>query len=163
MPREITAEEIKQVLSYDRDTGLFTWLVDCGSNKVKGKIAGAEKEGYITIHIDSQQYRAHILAWIYVYGYTPDELDHENRIKSDNRIKNLRLTTRVLNAQNRAPQSRNTSGVSGVCLNKKSGKWRATLTTNGEFRYLGEYLLMEDAISARLLSEKEANFGVHHA
>jgi hypothetical protein len=162
MPKPITADEIKQFLSYDPVTGIFTWIVDRGSNKVKGTVAGACKEGYITIHINHQNYRAHILAWIYHYGEQPTEIDHINRVKSDNRIGNLRLTTRALNARNRSPQKRNASGVAGVHL-AKTGKWRATITKDGVTQYLGEFEDIADAIAARLYSEKQTNFGEHNA
>jgi len=94
------------LLTYDPYTGLFTWLVDAYSNKVKGKIAGSIKEGYINISIDRKLYRAHRLAWLYVNGVFPSEIDHINRVKSDNRICNLREVSRSENCQNRSTSKR---------------------------------------------------------
>lgn len=42
----------------------------------------------------------------------------------------------------------------GVFLNRKSGKWRATLKFKGDNHYLGEFINVEDAIKARYRAEE---------
>lgn len=51
----------------------------------------------------SQCYGAHRIVWMSVYGDIPDDMviDHINRSKNDNRIKNLRCVTRQQNARNK--------------------------------------------------------------
>ena len=159
----LTQSELFKILSYDSQTGNFTWLVDRGSNKVKGKIAGSLKEGYINIMIDSLYYRAHWLVWLYVYGRYPIEIDHKNRNKSDNSFDNLRETNRPKNAQNRNINPRNKTGCSGVYQDKRTGKYLASITVNKVYYYLGFFSKKDDAIKARLLAEKEHNFGDNYA
>ena len=55
-----------------------------------GDIAGClVKTGYRQIKIGNTAYLAHRLAWFYVYGEWPEQLDHINRIKTDNRLDNI--------------------------------------------------------------------------
>lgn len=86
--------------SYDPLTGVITYKTSSGNMKA-GKIAGHTRDdGYIIIG----QVYAHVLAWRIYYGkWPPDnmEVDHLNRIRSDNRIENLVLKTRILNRHNR--------------------------------------------------------------
>lgn len=93
---------------------------------------------------------AHRLAWLYVNGSFPkNEIDHINRIRSDNRIANLRPASNLENAQNRSRSSNNTSGRSDVTWNKKTKKWRARLTVGYKRMHLGYFESLDDAFSAR--------------
>jgi hypothetical protein len=134
----ITATELRSLLSYDAETGVFRWLVDKGGIK-SGAVAGTTHHlGYRVIVIDGRSYLAHRLVWLYVHGVWPaDELDHENRVKSDNRLVNLREANSQQNMANRGMHSNNTSGIKGVVWNNASGKWQAQIRANGRLRYLG--------------------------
>ena len=48
---------------------------------------------------------------------------------------------------------KNISGITGVRLDKRRNKWRASITLNQKFIWLGEYADKDDAIKARLLAE----------
>jgi hypothetical protein len=54
-----------------------------------------------------KQIKIHQVIWIASFGYLPNRfvLDHINRVKTDNRIKNLRLVSCKLNSQNRRSYS----------------------------------------------------------
>lgn len=74
----ISQKELKQILDYDKETGIFTnKIYRKGINGV-GDIAGSNLYGYVRITINRKSYPAHCLAWLYVYGYFPD---HKDRIK----------------------------------------------------------------------------------
>jgi hypothetical protein len=47
------------------------------------------------------------------------EIDHINRIRTDNRVENLRWVTREQNQQNKNIYKTNKSGISGICQIKK--------------------------------------------
>jgi hypothetical protein len=127
------------------------------SNSVKvGDVAGSlDGEGYLLIMVQSRLYRAHRLAWLYVYGTWPEgQLDHINRNRSDNRISNLREVTNKQNHQNRSKPSNNTSGHPGVSWHKRDSKWLSSIRHNYKKTHLGYFTNIEDAIAARKAAEK---------
>lgn len=126
----LTQERLKELLSYDEETGSFVWL----KTNHKGKVAGCtEKDGYRVIAVDRRQYFAHRLAWLYVHGRFPvDGIDHINRIRNDNRIANLREATPYENAQNVGMHPRNSTGYKGVVWHKSYGKFMARTTIKGK-------------------------------
>lgn len=76
-------------------------------------------------------------------------VDHINRDTLDNRKENLRIVTRVENAQNSGLPSNNKSGVKGVHFNEKDKVWVARISINGKRKSLGTHHNKEDAIKAR--------------
>lgn len=99
----LTQARLKEILHYDPDTGIFTRRLDRGPNAPKDSVAGTpDKNGYIVIKVDFTQYKAHRLAWLYIYGVWPNnQIDHINHIVDDNRIVNLRDVTNSENQANR--------------------------------------------------------------
>ena len=72
------------------------------------------------ITVDGKRYRAHRLAWLYVYGAWPlGRLDHEDTDRQNNRIKNLRPASNAENLHNRGKQKNNTSGYKSVSWHKR--------------------------------------------
>jgi len=125
----ITSENIREYVLYDYETGVFTWAKDVSITGRKGKIAGTiGKRGYVTICIHRVFYKAHNLAWLYVYGKNPEfEIDHINHNKSDNRISNLRDVTPYENKKNKPISKNNASGINGVSFHHKTQKWRVRI------------------------------------
>ena len=120
----ITQERLKELLHYDPESGLFTWKVLRTGNAKVGSVAGSSNIcGYINIKIDGILHCAHRLAFLYVNGAMPKEVDHINHLRSDNSFKNLRSVSRKENSVNQIKRRSNTSGVMGVTWYKKSGKW----------------------------------------
>ena len=150
----LTQARLKELLNYCPDTGQFIWRV---TRRVKaGSIAGARHptQGYIAIKIDGVLYRAHRLAWLYSFGYwPPDDVDHINRIRDDNRLHNLRLATRAQNCQNRRIRTDNKSGYPGVNWHSRDLKWRAYINIRNKNVSLGYFDVLDDAIAARKLAE----------
>ena len=153
---ELTAEKLRELLHYEPETGIFTRKVGSASQVKAGDVAGSPNgRGYLQITVQSRLYRAHRLAWLYVYGSWPeDQIDHINRNRSDNRISNLREVSHKQNHQNKSKPSNNTSGHPGVCWNKRKSKWVAQITHNQKQIYLGCFNTVEEAIAARKAAEK---------
>jgi hypothetical protein len=104
--------------------------------------------------VDNSSQRAHRLAWFYCYGEWPsDQLDHINRIKTDNRIDNLRESSAALNQQNLSKMCSNTSGFTGVTWNKRRNAWIAQIGVGNSGKYLGQFADVEDAVAARKAGE----------
>ena len=145
----ITQERLKELLSYNETTGLFTRKVTAGSAKA-GSIAGFKcKDGYFRLWIDNKRYSNHWLAWFYVNAAWPsDELDHIDGDRCNNRIKNLRESNRIENSRNRGKPISNSSGAKGVTWNKSVGKWQAQIGFNQTTMYLGCFETIKDASCA---------------
>lgn len=155
MKKLVTQERLKELLHYDPLTGEFVWLIRT-SNRVKvGDIAGTNSEGYILISVDGRFYRAHILAWLYEYGYLPEyELDHKDRVRHHNWIDNLREVTRQCNTRNTGNRKNNSSGVKGVTWDNKNSRWKAQVMINGKTIYLGNHKGFTEAVCHRLAAEQ---------
>ena len=138
---KLTIDRLKEVLSYNTETGQFTWLSDRAAVKC-GTLAGSLNQyGYLTIGIDRRSYLAHRLAWFYVTGEFPSsQIDHKNRIKLDNRFENLRLVAPRENMQNRESK--------GISFHKLARKWQAQIRINGKNTYLGLFDDEQSAIDA---------------
>ena len=151
---------LKSLLSYEKGTGVFRWRVQRPNGVKPGDIAGAPyARGYIGIGVMGKVYLAHRLAWLYVTGSWPaDQVDHKNTIKSDNRWKNLRLASVVLNGQNiRNPRRHNKTGFLGVHV--QGGKFRAQIRVNYKPMFLGDYPTPELAHAAYLKAKRKYHAG----
>lgn len=153
----VTRERLIELLNYDPETGIFFWKKPTASWLRCGDLAGsATKDGAVRIKIDGRLYLAHRLAWLYFYGDWPERcIDHINRDRSDNRISNLRLASRVENGQNSNVQKNNKSGVTGVYWRSDRHAWRAEITVNKKKIILGSYQNKCDAINARSKAEEK--------
>lgn len=142
---------LKEILEYQPDTGLFFWRVKKAKCIKPGQIAGRLRpDGYIDILINRKRYLASRLAWIYMTEVEPpNQVDHENGVRSDNRWRNLRLATNGQNQQNATIRSNNTSGFKGVSFHKGCGKYRAYINSNGKRKYLGLFETATEAAQAR--------------
>ncbi|MCT8345431.1 MULTISPECIES: HNH endonuclease [Photorhabdus] len=146
---ELTQRKLKELLDYNPDTGVFTWLDNTRKGIRHDRVAGSQSHGYITIAIDGKHYRAHRLAWLYVYGQWPvNMIDHINRVKSDNRIANLREATNEENQRNVEVGKKNKSGFKGVFWEPSRQKWKARTQMNKKKYTLGRFDRIEDAVAA---------------
>ena len=73
MPSDITAEGLRTVIDYNKETGVFVWKKGAVLHCFAGKVAGTYgKKGYRTIKLNQKRYQAHRSAWLYVYGAWPE-------------------------------------------------------------------------------------------
>jgi hypothetical protein len=154
----ITQSELKQILHYCPNSGVFTWLVNLGSRARIGSIAGCDDgQGYRVIRVGGKSQGAHRLAWLYVNGTWPSQMiDHINRDKADNRIANLREVDKSTNAMNRGAQCNNKLGIKGVCWSKSNRRWMAR-TQAGNTVHQGHFDTIAEAVSAQLKWEELAH------
>ena len=143
----ITQSELKEVLEYNPDTGVFIWLKSNGPRAKVGNVAGWNiNEEYIQISIYGKKYRAHRLAFLYMTGEWPKELvDHINQVKDDNRYINLREATVSQNNINSKKQKNNKSGYRGVYWDNKNQIWRVQIKYKSKHKYLGRYTDIKEA------------------
>ena len=161
---DISYEELSSTLSYDPLTGLFRWKRN-GRKSKKGKVAGSiDKGGYAQVNLGcGRVMKLHRLAWFYIYGCWPEgQIDHINHVRTDNRIVNLRVVDNTGNQRNRPLPRNSTTGVQGVSLCKKTGKYRATITIAGKQISLGRHFTIEDAALARSIANIRYGFHQNH-
>jgi hypothetical protein len=136
-------------MHYDPDTGMFRWLAGNGRRVSAGDVAGYNRpDGYRLIGIGDAMYSAHRLAFVWMTGSCPYEIDHKDRNPSNNAWSNLRPASRAENEVNKTLSSRNKSGIKGVSWHKKSGKWRAQITIGKRVKELGCFSDINDAAEA---------------
>lgn len=153
---DLQREVLSERYSYCPDTGIFTRMKS-GHGKTAGEKAGTcTSNGYIFISILRRQYLAHRLAWLWVHGHMPKfQIDHINRIGTDNRIANLREATGSQNACNRAARAGSKSGVKGVHWQPKVKRWRVAICLNGKSKFYGYFDTINEAREVyRVAAEK---------
>lgn len=144
----MTQDQLRLFLRYEPDTGLFFWLLNKGTAKA-GSVAGTPaSNGYTNICINRKIYKAHRLAWLYVYGVLPlNQVDHINGVKNDNKIDNLRAATNQENAQNHV--------WLGTNFDKKKNKWQSRIRVDNKRVFLGYFETENEARQAYIKAKKE--------
>ena len=152
---KLTQKRAKELLDYDPETGLLTWKVNKRGRgaKVGGKAGSNCINGYLYVGIDSKRLLIHRVVWLWYYGYFPEnDIDHINRVRSDNRICNLREVSRSCNNHNSCVPTSNTSGIKGVGAYK--GGFRAYTEISGSFKLLRSTKDFTEAVAHRLAAEQ---------
>lgn len=159
----LTACRLRELLSYDPETGVFTWNLRRGKAQ-KGQLAGCiGGKGYVVIGMDYTLHSCHRLAWLYMTGEWPQfEVDHINGVRADNRWVNLRDVSRQVNSQNQrqATAQNRSSGVLGVGFDARYKKpWRASICVEGKSKHLGHHASAEIAHHAYIEAKRVLHKG----
>lgn len=164
----------KALLRYEEAEGRFYWLerprwlfksdraFRWWNKSYAGKMAGCKSSvsGYRSISIlGITHIYEHRLVWFMHHGECPEITDHIDGVRDNNRIGNLRSVNDRDNQRNKAKNRNNTSGVSGVYQNKKTGNWYAHIWENNKPKSLGTFKTFELAVDAR--KSAEAAHGYH--
>lgn len=145
----LTAEIVRNLFVYESDIGLLFWRVNRGTAKIGAQAGTKNGNGYKQVKIFGKIYFCHRLAWLHFYGKWPiKDIDHINRIKTDNRIVNLREVTHSENMRNRGLLKTNKSGYQGVLWSKLMNRWRACICVNNKIKHIGFYETAEEAALA---------------
>ena len=118
--------------------------------------------GYLRASPFDESVRVHRLIWFYQTGEWPDQIDHINGVRYDNRWCNLRNVSAAENSKNRKRRNDNASGDTGVFWRKDRNKWRAQIQVAGNFKHLGYFDSLEDAVAARKMAEIKYEFHENH-
>ena len=159
MSHLFSQKELQEILDYNPHTGIFMWRKQRRGVKVGVPLGTDNGFGYLRITVLGKSYYAHRLAWFYVEGSWPDQIDHINGIKSDNSYCNLRDVTVQQNAQNKIfPQKTSKSQILGVSWHKKAKKWQAHICIYKERKYLGLFASVEEAQQAYLNEKRNISY-----
>lgn len=178
MNQILNQDYLRSILDYDPESGCLTWKKryphqfedkkrsaesSCvlWNARYAGKSALSLKgtHGYKIGKIHGVNFQLHRVAWVWMTGEVPNQIDHINGIRSDNRWSNLRDVSLSENNKNRRIQKNNTSGVHGVSFYQKTGKWVSRIKINRERIHLGYFDSFEEACQKR--KEAETFYGFH--
>jgi len=109
-----------------------------------------KKGEYLRIMIDGKHQMVHRVIWKLVTGEEPNQVDHVNGIRADNRIENLRSVSFAINLKNKALYRNNKHGVPGVGYHKRDKVWTAKIGIGGKQLTLGSFATKDEAVAAIL-------------
>lgn len=172
----LSAEIIREFLSYDPCTGALWWkhrkrewfVSDKEFKRWNTRYANTEAftatdgHGYKNGRIFKVNYAAHRVIWCLCFGYWPDEIDHDDGDRSNNKLDNIYDVGRGKNMKNKTININNTSGVIGVYFHKIHKKYQANITVNYKIIHLGYFDTIDEAIKVRKLAEIKHNFHINH-
>ena len=148
-------EVLRENFEYDHEEGLLHWKVAGQDRRPDRLIQGIDSNGYSYVVLNSRGLRVHRVAWAMHYGEDPGEfeIDHMNRNCKDNRILNLRKTTRTQNCCNSLLNKTKftKSGVRGVSWDRH--KWRAHIRFGGKKHRSKRFSDLMEAVAVRTLVE----------
>lgn len=155
----LTQKRLRELLHYEPDTGVFTWIIRPTRKRKAGDIAGYLDNGYVLIGFNSKNYKAHRLAWLYEYGCWPSKhIDHIDGNPSNNRISNLREATQSENLQNQLKaRADSKTSLLGASRNKNRSNYRAQIMVNGKSIHLGCFKTDIEAHDAYITAKR-----IHH-
>ena len=128
-------ELLREYFSYDPDTGVVSQIKRRSNRQTLGPITRTTNHGYYVVTFQYRGLLAHRIAWKLHTGEEPPELiDHVNRDRTDNRWKNLRVSTAADNCANSTLRHRGRY-MKGVFKRRESGGWTAMSNS----RFIGTF------------------------
>lgn len=150
----VTQQTLKDNFYYHEDGKFFRKIVKSNFIKVGDLAGNMGNKGYWICSIEGKQYLLHRLIFLYHYGYLPEQVDHIDGNKANNKILNLRACTNAENARNQGKRARNKTGFKGVFVNRH-GKFVAQICLNYKRIHLGTFDTAEKAHSKYCEKAKE--------
>jgi hypothetical protein len=172
--RGVSVEHLHECFSLDREAGTLTWRERPASHfkttrawrtwnaRYSGKpaLAAVNGGGYCVGNLDARLLRRNRVIFAMTHGIWPDQVDHKNGVRSDDRPNNLRAADNSTNHQNVGRRTDNTSGFKGVSLD--AGRYRATIHANGRKHYVGVFADAKTAAHAYDAAAKKLHGSFAH-
>lgn len=149
----ITQQELKELFDYNN--GQLLAKKKSKQRNIGDALGTPNEKGYLIAHVNAKLYRVHRLIFLYHHGYMPNQIDHINGKRSDNRIENLRQATSVQNAQNRMTIA--SSGFKGVYWHKKTKRWTASICIGRKNIHLGSFENIDAAKAVAVQARKDVH------
>lgn len=147
------------MLDYDPGTGVFV-------RRRTGRVSACvercnERYARVNVYVDGRSYRAHRLAWLYVYGRWPTEcIDHIDGNPCNNAIANLRVVSLAYNQQNRRRANHSNKGkLLGASHYKSRKNWMARIYAFGKQHFIGYYATAREAHEAYMAAKRNLHPG----
>jgi len=121
-----------EAFSYNPITGEILRKVKTGNYPAGSKCTGKFLNGYLKVTYKGKQRLQHRLAWfLYYKEQPPEQIDHINQDKTDNRIENLRTVTTSQNQMNIGVHERSQTGIKGIMPVRGGALYRAEVCVDG--------------------------------
>jgi hypothetical protein len=149
----VDQEIARAALDYDPTTGVLTWRhrlerSQAWNTRYAGTPAGYRARqantSYVQINLNGRKLFGHRLAFLWMTGAMPTEIDHRDMNGLNNRWANLRSCTRSQNKANRPWQRGAKIETKGVSFTH-TGRYRARIKVMGVERHLGCFATPEEA------------------
>lgn len=156
-------ETAHKLFTYDPETGELRNRTNRQRARV-GALSGAMNiDGYRRVEVKNKTYLAHRLIWLLQYKeFPPNQIDHIDGDRSNNRLINLRNVLPVENSLNQKKYKNNKSGVAGVYWDESEGKWHAQINSPDGQKRLGRTKDFFEACCLRKAAENEYNYHPNH-
>lgn len=150
----LTQSKLKELFDYQEDGNLI-WKVTNSNRAVAGNVAGSlDSKGYMRTRVDGIEYRIHRLIFAWHRNEWPTIVDHIDRNRVNNRIHNLRELNQSNNHIN-SEHVRSSTGIRGVTICKKTGKYQSRIMKKYKSIWLGFHLTLEEAAAAYQKAREE--------
>lgn len=149
---KVDIEDVRYVLDYRGRGGRLKWFAHNSSNK----------KGYWGNYVVATDRKVRLHRYVMRLDDPVLIIDHLNGDTLDNRKQNLRIITRSENNKNVRKRINNTSGYTGVQMNKRTGLWLATIWLHHNKFYLGEFDTREEASIAYRAAARVLEFTERH-
>jgi len=170
--RELPSPELlRQLLRYDPQTGTLFWLprpvemfeslrvANMWKAKFENKPAlnAPNKKGYLCGTLMGVHAKSHRIIWAMQTGKWPDQVDHIDGNRANNKFSNLREATREQNSKNRSSQKGSASKYLGVSRSSDRKRWSAEIHASGRKIFIGRFFSEDEAARAY-----DAAARIHH-
>lgn len=127
--------------------GILKWHDNYSPRARKGEVVGSkDTHGYLQVKIQGKNVFVHQIVWLMFNDELPEQIDHIDRQRTNNAIKNLREANNMTNQHNASMRKDNSSGVIGV--HARNGRYQARIQCNGKRIQLGTFDTIEEASKA---------------
>jgi hypothetical protein len=136
--KSLTQDEANRLFEYK--DGILYWKnrPKCSRKPKNDMTAGTiSSNGYLKITTNQVKYYVHQVIFLIKHGYIPELIDHIDGNTTNNKIENLRASSKSLNACNSKIKSDNKSGHRGVTWHSRAKKWMCQINFNKRTIYLG--------------------------
>lgn len=113
---------LKENLLYEEESGVLRWKLAGKHRKIGGQVGYLQPNGYLITTLFGGRFLVHRIIWKMLYDEEPEEIDHVNGVRWDNRRTNLRAADMLTNQHNMKIFKNNTTGIKGLSVfTAKSG------------------------------------------
>lgn len=131
-----------------------TFIYQSGAllRRTTGKRGYERPDGYVYTRMGGKSYGEHRLIFLMFNGFMPEQVDHINGVRQDNRPENLRQANHSQNCMNRKNMG---ASSKGCYWQSKRNKWIAQIGFKGKRITIGYFENLEDAAKAYASKSKE--------